>query len=138
MIEEHLYFIVYCSRWQEDMNWEVTKVANFGTVPVIMRGFITRMVRKGALAQIQGQGMGRHSKAERFARFKTDIDAIVALLGDQDFLFGDVPSAADISTVTALNFTRGFAAKNDLSDYISSLPKLVAYLDRGREALYPK
>jgi glutathione S-transferase len=138
MIEEHVYFIVYTSRWKEDKNWEVTKAENFGAVPAIMRGFITRMVRKGAVAQCIGQGMGRHSKTERLSRFKQDIDAIETLLGDKDYLFGDSPKAADISTITALRFTAAFRRKNDLSDYLMSKPTIMAYLQRGKEALYPK
>ena len=138
MVEEHIYFIVYASRWMEDANWAVTKAANFCSVPAVMRGFITWMVRKGAVAQVIGQGIGRHSKAERLTRFKTDIDAIETLVGDQDFLFGDTPTAADISIVTGLCFTAAFSGKNDLSDYLMSKPKLMAYLERGKEAFFPK
>lgn len=138
MVEEHIYFIVYANRWMVDENWEVTKAANFGAIPAVLRGFITRMVRKGAIAQVVGQGMGRHSPAERLKRFKIDVLAIETLLGDQEFLFGDSPSAADISTVTALGFTRAFPAKNDLNDFLWSRPTLMAYLDRGQKALYPK
>lgn len=137
MIEEHVYFIVYTSRWKEDENWIVTKAENFGAVPAVMRGFITRMVRKGAVSQCMGQGMGRHSKAERLNRFQQDIDALETLLGDKDYLFGDSPKAADISTITALRFTAGFRRKNDLSDYLMSKPTIMAYLERGKEALFP-
>lgn len=137
MIEEHTYFIVYCSRWMEDKNWKVTKEANFGGIPAIIRGLITRMVRKGAIAQCKGQGMGRHSKAERLKRFQQDIDSIEVLLGNKDFLFGDTPTAADITTVTALRFTAGFSGENDLSDYLTSKPKIMSYLERGKEVLFP-
>ncbi len=137
MVEEHIYFIVYTSRWKEDKNWAVTKAANFGAVPAIMRGFITRMVRKGAVAQCMGQGMGRHSKAERLSRFQEDIDAIETLLGDKDYLFGDTPKAADISTITALRFTAAFTGSNDLTDYLMTKPTIMAYLERGKEVLFP-
>jgi glutathione S-transferase len=138
MVEEHIYFIVYASRWMVEENWQVTKAANFSEVPAILSGFITRMVRKGAVAQVMGQGIGRHSIEERFTRFEKDISAIETLLGDQDFLFGDNPSAADISTVTALAFTVAFPRKNDLSDLLLSKPLLMAYLERGKEAFFPK
>jgi len=138
MVEEHIYFIVYASRWIEEHNWQVTKAANFSGIPTLLRGFITKMVRKGAIAQVKGQGMGRHSAAERLARFETDIDAIETLLGDQDYLFGDKPTAADISTITALSFARAFTGPNELNDYLATKPKLNAYIDRGRQVLFPK
>jgi len=138
MVEEHIYFIVYASRWIEEHNWQVTKAANFGEIPTLLRGFITKMVRKGALAQVKGQGMGRHSVAERLTRFETDIDALETLLGDQDYLFGDKPTAADISTITALSFARAFPGPNELNDYLATKPELNTYLDRGKAELFSK
>ncbi len=137
MVEEHLYFIVYSSRWMEEDHWQVTKAANFGEIPALMRGLITRIVRKGAVAQCKGQGMGRHSKAERLARFEKDIWALSTLLGDQPYLFGKTPTAADITTVAALRFTCAFTHKNDLTDCIMSYANLVDYMDRGKSDMFP-
>ena len=103
-----------------------------------MRGLITKIVRKGAISQVMAQGIGRHSKQERYTRFERDIQSIEILLGDQLYLFGETPTAADISVITALRFIIAFPHQNDLSDFIMSKPNLMAYLERGKERLYPK
>ncbi len=137
MVEEHIYFIVYASRWMEDAHWKVTKEANFGAIPRMMRGLITRAIRKGAIAQCKGQGMGRHSKAERLMRFEKDIWSLSVLLGDQPYLFGDTPSSADNTTVSALRFICAFTHENDLADCVRSYPNLVAYMERGKKEMFP-
>jgi len=138
MADEHIYFINYASRWQEDAHWDVTKQHGFDDIPKLIRGFASNAIRKGAIKQLMGQGMGRHSPAERLIRFKQDINAIAAILGDKPFLFGEAPTAADMSIVPALRFVAAFSKKNDLGDALAAIPPLVSYMDRGKQVMYPK
>lgn len=103
MAEEHLYFALVTECWLNDANWEHTKVAFFGHLPKLLFGFVTRMVRKQAIGQVTAQGMARHTENARLQRCQKDVAAIKATLGNQPFLFGDKPTAADATVVPMLS-----------------------------------
>lgn len=138
MVEEHMYFALSCDRWANDDNWEHVKKAYFSKIPPILNGFITGSIRKQVLNANKGQGMGRHSTKEQFARVKKDIDALETLLADQLFLFGDFPTAADASTVSMLSAIAASPTQTELSDCVKQNASLSAYIQRGRDAIYPK
>ena len=89
------------------------------------------------MAQCVGQGMGRHSEGEQVARVAKDVDAFLVLLGDKAFLHGDAPSAADASVVPMLRAMAAFPKQNALSDLVVKNDAMMAYIERGREAMYP-
>lgn len=138
MVEEHVYFAIVADRWAEDDNWEHVRKAFFADVPAIIRGFVTRQVRKDALRRLNGQGMGRHSAEERFDRARRDIIAIREVLGDKPFLFGDAPTAADFSVVPMLRASIVTPEPKPLSNFITSDAVLMDYVTRGTDRMYPK
>ncbi len=137
MCDEHLYFALVCDRWLNDANWEIVREVFFGTIPKLMRGFITRKIRQKVRDGMQAQGMGRHTEKERLSRADKDIQAIMALLGDKPFLFGNTPSAADASAAPMIAAMAGSPTPTMLSKRINHDAPLMAYLARVREALYP-
>lgn len=138
MVEEHLYFAIVSTRWQQDSNWPITRDEFFAGVPRILKNFISGSVRKGVLAQLHGQGMGRFSESEQLARVRKDVASVETLLGDQDFLFGDTPTAADASVVPMLRAVAFYPKSNPLSDLVLQRPRLMAYIERGKDRFYPK
>lgn len=137
MCDEHLYFALVCDRWLVDANWDIVKEQFFGMIPALMRGFITKKIRQKVRDSMYAQGMGRHSVEEQFARADKDIKAILTLLGDKPFLFGDAPTAADASAAPVLASMAGSPTETMLSKRINADAPLMAYLNRVREALYP-
>lgn len=138
MVEEHIYFAVVADRWGEDDNWEYVKAAFFGEIPWIIRGFVTNSVRKQALGQLNGQGIGRHSAEERFDRVRRDLIAIREVLGDKPYLFGDTASAADFSVVPMLRASIVTPVEKSMGRFIKQEKALMAYVSRFMEAHYPK
>lgn len=138
MVEEHVYFALVCDRWGNDENWAHVKQAFFSEIPFPVRGLISGQVRKQALANLDGQGMGRHSEAERFDRVQKDIAAIRDLIDDKPFLFGDHPTAADMSVVAMLSAVLATPVETDISRSVRNDSALAAYMKRGRERLYPE
>ncbi|MEP0522063.1 MAG: glutathione S-transferase family protein [Hyphomicrobiales bacterium] len=138
MMEEHVYFALSCDRWVNDENWVHVKQAYFSNMPPIIGGLITNAIRKQVINANKGQGLGRHSPTERFQRVKKDIDAVEIILADQPFLFGDFPTAADVSAVTMLSACAAAPVPTDISKYINQNSGLMAYIKRGRETFYPK
>ncbi len=137
MMDEHLYFILVCDRWLNDANWPIVRETFFGTIPKPVRGFITNKIRAKVRASTIAQGVGRHSETERFMRANQDIQAILALLGDQPFLFGDAPTAADASAGPMIASIAASPTPTMLSQRINEDAALMAYLERVRAALYP-
>ena len=138
MVEEQLYFAIYAERWAEDDNWEHIRKAFFNEVPAIIRGFVTRSVRKQALAQLSAQGLGRHSPQERFERVRRDLISIRDVLGDKRFLFGDKPSAADFSVVPMLRAALATPIEKPIGAFIRNDTILMNYVTNGTDTFYPK
>jgi glutathione S-transferase len=138
MVEEDIYFALLCDRWFDDENWPLVKAEFFGFMPFPMNLFVPGLVRKSTIAQAMAQGMGRHSAAERVARVGKDFAALSTLLGQQDFLFGETPTAADMSTVPMLRALASFPKETAMQKALTQDPKLVAYMARGKATLYPK
>lgn len=137
MLEEHFYFAVVADRWGNDANWAHVKKAFFSDIPRIIRPFVTRMIRKQALGQLNGQGIGRHTEEERFDRARRDVISVRTILGDKPFLFGDRPTAADYTAVPMLRSSIVTPVPTLLSTFIQEDAKIMAYLERGKAALYP-
>ncbi len=137
MCDEHLYFALVCDRWLNDANWEIVREEFFGSIPKLMRGFITKKIRQKVRAGMQAQGMGRHSVPEQLTRADKDICAIMTLVGDKPFLFGKTPTAADASAAPMMAAMAGSPTETKLSKRINHDAPLMAYLARVREVLYP-
>jgi len=137
MVEENLYFCLVFDRWVNEANWSNIRKILFGHIPFPLFIFVTHQVRKQALAALKGQGMGRQSRGEVVARAGKDIAAVKVLLGDQAFLFGDRPTAADASVVPMLRAITASPTPTELQALVTTDEDLMAYLDRGQAAMYP-
>jgi len=138
MVEEHLYFAVYADRWSEDDNWEFIRKTFFGEIPALIRPIMTRIIRKQALQQLRGQGLGRYTPEDRFERVRRDLIAVRDVLGDQTFLFGDEPTAADYSVGPMLRAVIVTPIEKPLGGFIKNDPKLMAYVTCVTDRCYPK
>lgn len=137
MCDEHLYFVLVCERWLNDANWAVIREKFFDMIPSLLRGMISNRIRKTARASVYGQGIARHSEAERFARADKDIKAIMALLAHKPFLFGDNPTAADASAGPILASLACSPNETMLSKRVNEDAPLMAYIERVQAAIYP-
>lgn len=137
-MDEHFYFILLSNRWMEEKNWEHVKNGFFDSLPFPLKQILPGVVRKDLKKALHGQGIGRHSFDEQLYRAKQDIDSIVELLGKNKFLFGKSPTAADASVVPMLRSAINLVPKLPLSNHILEHKTLMAYLDRGKDAMYPK
>jgi glutathione S-transferase len=139
MIEERTYWNLVYDRWVNDENWPGTSKFWFGDMPFPLKYLIPKLARKGVVAGLKGHGIGRHSPAELYELGKSDLDAIAAQLGDQDFLFGETPSSADASAFGLLvNFSGRGQLPSTMRNTMKAYPSLLAYVDRCMDRWFPK
>lgn len=137
MCEDHLYWFVLGDRWLDDANFAKGPAHFFDGVPAVARPVVRMLVRRKVRRDAWGQGLARHTTAERKALATRAMASIVTLLGDEPFLFGDKPCGAD-ATVGA--FSIGALCQtfdSALRDAAESAPTLVAYGRRIAETYFP-
>jgi glutathione S-transferase len=138
MIEERTYWTLVYDRWLNDDNWPYVAKYWFGDMPFPLGALISRIARKGVRKNINGHGIGLHTPEEIELLAKSDLDAIAAQLGDQDFLFGDKPSSADATAFGLLiNCDRGQLPSN-MKATLQAYPTLVSYVARGLKRWFPE
>jgi len=136
MCEERLYWAIVYSRWVDEQNWPNIRQFWFGGMPPIIRSIVPALARKGTLAALKGHGLGRHSAGEVYALGITDIKALADLLGEQDFMLGDVPSAVDATAYAHIENLL-IDMPSPLLDETRTHENLVAYRDRCRALWFP-
>ena len=138
MVDERLYWTLVYDRWIEDDNWPTIRDFWFGKMPFPIGALISRIARKSVRKNLNGHGIGLHSRDEIYVLRDSDLNALAAQLGDQDFLFGDKPCTADASAFGVLvNADRGILPSN-LKQVIKSYPTLVAYVERCMQRWFAK
>lgn len=132
MAEEHLYFCLMYDRWVDDASWAHVRDRFFATLPPVIRTVISKLVRRDVLAALKGQGMGRLSYDEMYSRAHLDICAIESVLAQGQFLFGDVPTAADVSVGCILASISAIPERTKLSTRVLDSERLMQYLSDVR------
>ncbi|MDA7964553.1 glutathione S-transferase family protein [Ruegeria sp.] len=135
MAEEHIYHHVVLDRWGNDDVWPILREMFFAEVPALIRGPVTRAVRKSVVKRLDGQGVSRFSETERRDRLECDLEAISAYLWQSPFLLGDRPTAADMSVGPILAAMRATPAETRLTRRIKQDNLLNSYVDRMEQAI---
>ncbi|MEM8505246.1 MAG: glutathione S-transferase family protein [Cyanobacteria bacterium P01_D01_bin.1] len=130
LMEEHLYWVAFYFRWVDDDNWKIIKDVFFEDVPMPMRLVVPTLVRRSAIRDLYGQGIGRHSPDEVFALGCENITAISDFLSDQPYLMGDQPTSLDAIGYGMLSNIMRVSIDSRLKSYALGFKNLVAYCDR--------
>ena len=137
LLEDHLYWLVVQDRWMVDENFNKGPARLFRSIPMPLRLFVMSMVRKKIRRNLVGQGIGRHTDAERAELARRGIGAVAAVLGDRPYLLGDRPCGAD---ATLFGFMAGALSplfKSPTRDITEGHANLVAYRDRMFAQYFP-
>ncbi|WP_164660737.1 glutathione S-transferase family protein [Tropicibacter sp. Alg240-R139] len=134
MAEDHLYFQLVMDRWGNDEVWPVLRETFFSSVPRLIRGPITKSVRKSVLRGLDMQGVSRFSLAERLERVENDLTAIAAFLWHSPFLLGNTPTSADYSVAPMLAAIAATPVETPLQQRIANDRLLTDYVSRMDQA----
>jgi glutathione S-transferase len=95
LAEDHLYWAVLDSRWNDDDNFKRGPLQFFLGVPRPVRPLVMAVIRRQIRNKLRAHGMGRHSRTEIVALATRSVDAIADFLGDKPFFMGAEPTGVD-------------------------------------------
>ena len=94
MLDNHLYWVMSYSRWQDDDYWPEFKNAFLQTMPELSEDDLNKF-KQYNIQKYQYQGIGRYSPEQVYAQGIADLAAISSLLGSQQYMFGDMIHCID-------------------------------------------
>jgi glutathione S-transferase len=138
MIEDHLYWIMVHARWANDANFAKGPAHFFDGAPEAVREAIRQEGRKGVMAILHGQGIGRHSVAEIGDIAEQSFSALSRLLGDKPYLTGQRPCGADASLFGLVAGVLTPLFETPVRRAAERHENLVNYRDRMMARYYPE
>lgn len=138
LCSDHLYWCAVHERWLDDATFALGPALFFQRLPFLLRGLVTGMIRRKVRGNLQAQGLGRFSPAERQRLLQLDVASLAALLGDKLYMLGDSPSWLD-ATVFAFLASTWLATLGDTpcKQAVRQHPNLQAYVERLRRQYFP-
>lgn len=137
LLEEHLYWAVLHDRWISEAGWELTRPALFGALPWPLRAIVPIVARRGLRAELRGHGMGRHSDEQIHALGIADVEALAALLGDQEYFLGARAASIDAIAAAFLANILMVPLETPIKAAAAAHANLVAYTRRMAQQYFP-
>jgi len=134
MTEENLRYGMMYHRWIDPGGWAAFKPLAFGRIPEDARDAVADGMQAAIRNGLDWQGPGRFTDTERMACWAADLEALAALLGQDDWQFGARPTAADAAVWPVLTGLQSLMTGTPLRRAVRDTPAPKANIDRGRAA----
>jgi glutathione S-transferase len=135
-LEEHYAFIVAYTHFLRNEGWQHTR-ARFESVPAIIRPLIGGFVRERVRDMLWKQGVLRHSDEDIIESALRDWRAVLAVMSNGPFFFGDNPTGVDAIVFGALATSMLTPIKSPIRDFLRSQPAFVDYADLMCARFFP-
>ncbi len=129
-VEDHLYFALVYSRWQDPRGWAQLRPVVDQLVPAPLRFAIVPMIRRATVKQLWSEGTGRHTPEQVYAAGAADLRAVSQVLGDKPFLLGDSPTSFDCAAFGQIAGVLSTDSGNALTAAARADDNLVAWHER--------
>jgi glutathione S-transferase len=136
-LEEHYAFVVLYTHFVRGEGWQHMRV-RFDSVPAIVRPLVGSLVRGRMKKMLWMQGVLRHADEDVLESALRDWRAVLTVLGDGPFFFGDEPSGIDAIVFGALAMSLLTPIESPIRDFLRSQPAFVAYADRMLARFFPE
>jgi glutathione S-transferase len=133
MVENHLGWCMIHARWLLKDNFDKGPSRFFDHAPEGVR----EAARLQVNANVRAVGIGRHSDDEIADLGEKSLDALAQLLGAQDFLMGERPTAVDAVAFAEVAAILTPFFDSPLRRRAERFDSLVAYRDRMLGRFYP-
>ncbi len=137
LLEDNLYWALGDVRWNVKANFERGTRQFFAPIPALLRPLVIWIALRKVNANLKGQGLGRHRRADIEAIAIRGVEAFANFLGDKPYLMGATRCGAD---ATAYGFIAGLLVPifdSPIRDAADKHPNLAAYVARMRAEFYP-
>lgn len=136
-LEEHYAFIILYTHFIRSDGWRHTR-ATFDRAPAFIRPLIIRLVRGNMRKLLWAQGVSRHSDEDIIEAALRDWRAILAVMSNGPYFFGDAPTGLDAVLFGALATTVLTPIESPIKNFLTSRPAVVAYAERMRTRFFPE
>lgn len=136
-LEDHNAFVILYTHFIRPEGWSQMRV-QFDSVPAIIRPLVVRALRRRMKKMLWLQGVLRHSDEEIVESALRDWRAVLTLLRDDPFLFGNEPTGIDAIIFGALATTLLTPIESPIRDFLRSQPAVVGYADRMLARFFPE
>jgi glutathione S-transferase len=137
-LEESFHAVLEWEMFVHDDGWAHTLRLFDGKMPSVLVPLVGWFVRRQFRHHLYERGIGRHAPAEIAAFGKADLDALVALLGDREWLVADHPTRIDASAFGLLALPIRSGLPTPVATWAREQPTLVAFVERARARFFPE
>src|SRR5262249_39285028 len=135
-LEEHYSFVLAYTHILRDEGWQHTRT-RFDAVPAIVRPLVGSLVRGQVKTMLWKQGVLRHSHGDIVESALRDWRAVLTVMSDGPFFFGDEPTGVDAIVFGVLATSVLTPIESPIRDFLRSQPACVAYAERIRARFFP-
>jgi glutathione S-transferase len=136
-LEEHYAFVILYTHFIRAEGWRHTR-ATFDAVPTFVRPLVSGMVRGRMRKLLWTQGVLRHSDEDIIEAALRDWRAVLQVMSDGPFFFGDRPTGVDAIVFGVLATSLLTPIESPIRDFLRSQPACVTYADRMRARFFPE
>jgi glutathione S-transferase len=136
LMEENLYWAAVYSRWVEPEGFDLVRRVFFDGMPAPLKWIVPHVARRMIRKQLQGHGMGRHTREEIHQIGKRDISALADFLGVKPFFMGSEPCSIDACAYAFIANLVWMPFEGPLKEHARKYPELVAYCQRMKQRFY--
>ena len=136
-MEDHYAFVLAYTHLVTDEGLQHTS-SRFASVPAIIRPLVAGYVRRRIKEMLWQQGILRHTHEEIVDSALRDWSAVLGVMSDGPFFFGDEPTTIDAIVFGALASTVLTPIESPIRDFLRSQPSCVAYTERMRARFFPE
>jgi glutathione S-transferase len=136
-LEDHYAFIAAYTHLVRDEGLKHTGT-RFDAVPAILRPLVANVVRRQVKKILWAQGILRHSDADIMEAALRDWRAVLTVMSDGPFFFGEQPTTTDAILFGALATTVLTPIESPIRDFLRSQLRVVAYAERMRTRFFPE
>ncbi|WIM14260.1 glutathione S-transferase family protein [Enhydrobacter sp.] len=136
-LEEHYAFVILYTHFIRTEGWQCMK-STFDRVPTIVRPLVSGLVRRNMRKILRLQGLLRHSDDEIMEAARRDWQAVLEVMGDGPFFFGDEPAGVDAILFGTLATSLLTPVPSPVRDFLGTQPRLLAYTHSMKARFFPE
>ena len=135
-LEENFHAVFEWELFVNDEGFKSFRSMMAGKIPLPF--VVAPLIRSGFRKHLFERGIGRHEPAAIEAMGRADVDAVVTLLGDEDWLLASRPTKTDASAFGLLAAAICSDLPTPVATYARSQKTLVRYVERARAQFFPE